>query len=338
MFKNLCKITFTLMILFQSICGSSQINSQSQQQNKEGDDSEAPRVPDEAIYQLDGETYHYKKRDFWPMIMGLPGDLEEFYRRSMLEESRPWLWAVVASTALGIYYDQDILDEAVRLAQRWGLPQKDKTKTMINIAGLPIGFPTDVSSGLYFIGDGMIHGGIMVGFLGGGYYARSLRAYQTGIQMIQGLALTAFATQVLKHITGRESPFTTETPGGVWRFFPDQIAYHKNVPKYDAYPSGHMATTMVTTTILAGNYPEYSTAIWSVGSVAMLGLGFGMLNNGVHWFGDYPLSLAMGYVFGRIAVDEGREVKSSSETGVLPKILPLISSDGSFKLHLHWNI
>ena len=30
-----------------------------------------------------------------------------------------------------------------------------------------------------------------------------------------------------------------------------------------------------------------------------------MLNNGVHWFSDYPLSITMGYAFAKIAVTRG---------------------------------
>ena len=46
-------------------------------------------------------------------------------------------------------------------------------------------------------------------------------------------------------------------------------------------------------------------------------LGFAMLNNGVHWAGDYPLGIAMGYVFAKVAVDHGRKVEVENSTGLL---------------------
>ena len=35
-------------------------------------------------------------------------------------------------------------------------------------------------------------------------------------------------------------------------------------------------------------------------------LGYSMLNNGVHWASDYPIGIAIGYAFAKIAVRNGR--------------------------------
>jgi hypothetical protein len=35
-------------------------------------------------------------------------------------------------------------------------------------------------------------------------------------------------------------------------------------------------------------------------------LAFAMVNNGVHWFSDYPLAIALGYTFAKVAVNRGR--------------------------------
>jgi hypothetical protein len=84
------------------------------------------------------------------------------------------------------------------------------------------------------------------------------------------------------------------------------------VPHYDAFPSGHLSTAMMTTTIISLNYPEYKFI--KPLCYTLMGLcGFQMLNNGVHWMSDYPLALAIGYSFGKIAVARGRmqEVKDN---------------------------
>ena len=111
--------------------------------------------------------------------------------------------------------------------------------------------------------------------------------------------------QLLKHITGRQSPFTSTAPGGLWRPFPNQAVYAKNVPHYDAFPSGHLATAMATVTVIASNYEDYKF-IRPLGYTLMGVLGYAMLNNGVHWASDYPLGLALGYAFAKIAVNKGR--------------------------------
>ena len=83
--------------------------------------------------------------------------------------------------------------------------------------------------------------------------------------------------------------------------------YYSSVPAHDAFPSGHLATAMMTTAIISMNYPEYKF-IKPV-CYSLMGLcGYQMLNNGVHWMGDYPLALALGYSIGRIAVNRDREI------------------------------
>ncbi len=69
---------------------------------------------------------------------------------------------------------------------------------------------------------------------------------QTASQIAQGMVACGITTQVLKHITGRETPSRATQDGGIWRFFPNQKDYHEKVPKYDAFPSGHLATAMMT--------------------------------------------------------------------------------------------
>ena len=77
------------------------------------------------------------------------------------------------------------------------------------------------------------------------------------------------------------------------------------MPNYDAFPTGHLATAMATVTVIADNYPEYHF-IRPVGYGLMGLLGYSMLNNGVHWACDYPVGIALGYAFAKIAVRNGR--------------------------------
>lgn len=86
--------------------------------------------------------------------------------------------------------------------------------------------------------------------------------------------------------------------------------YFRDVQKYDAFPSGHLATAMLTLTVISENYSEYAL-IKPVGYSLMALLAFQMMNNGVHWMSDYPLALAIGTVFGKSAVSHYRKVNPS---------------------------
>ena len=97
-------------------------------------------------------------------------------------------------------------------------------------------------------------------------------------------------------------------PGGKWRPFPSLGEYQKNTPNYDAFPSGHLATMMTTVTVLADDYPEKKW-IKPLG-YTLIGLtGFAMMNTEVHWAGDYPLALAVGYLNGKIITGRHKHPK-----------------------------
>ena len=70
-------------------------------------------------------------------------------------------------------------------------------------------------------------------------------------------------------------------------------------------PSGHMATGMMTITVISANYPD-NKYIRPVGYALLAGLGFQMVNNGVHWASDYPLGLAVGYGIGKAIAAGGK--------------------------------
>jgi PAP2 superfamily len=130
------------------------------------------------------------------------------------------------------------------------------------------------------------------------------RALRTASQTVQALLAGGLVVQLLKHVTGRESPYVSSSPTGIWRFFPNQIHYAKYVPHYDAFPSGHICTSMSTVVVIAENYPEY-TWIRPVGYTLVGLIGVSMVNIGIHWYSDYPLGIAIGYTFGMIAAHPG---------------------------------
>jgi membrane-associated phospholipid phosphatase len=114
----------------------------------------------------------------------------------------------------------------------------------------------------------------------------------------------------MKRIAGREVPFASTKDGGEWRPFPSFPEFNTNKTRYDAFPSGHIATMMATVVVLGDNYPE-KRWIYPVG-YGIIGLvSLSMLNNGVHWASDYPLGLAIGYVFGKVTVRMNRIIRQT---------------------------
>lgn len=145
---------------------------------------------------------------------------------------------------------------------------------------------------------------------------------RTGSQIVQAVLASGAVIQLLKHLTGRESPVVRTTPTGVWKILPNQVDYHRFVPHFDAYPSGHICTSIATVIVIAENYPD-SKWIRPVGYGFTTIVGLGMLNNGIHWLSDYPLGLFIGYYFGLLAAHpEGIPVSSGFKVDVLPSVTP----------------
>ena len=257
--------------------------------------------------------YTYTKPRAFAFIKNFPSDIAEYSRTTFRKKNAPKIGEMVLETAALIEEDQHITDRVYSLGSKLDLSHSSHQKTYAHLSlsvdskklALPIAGPDNVGTAMYFIGDGFTHFSIAGSFLVYGLATNDNRAEQTASQLAEAIITTGFATQLLKHLTGRESPFVSTERGGEWRIFPNQADYARHTPQYDAFPSGHMATAMTTLTVIASNYPEYRF-IRPVGYSMMSLLGFEMLNNKVHWASDYPLGIALGETFARIAVRKGR--------------------------------
>lgn len=216
--------------------------------------------------------------------------------------------AMTAATIGLVLIDQNITDQSKKFGKWLNIDGNSSQKAY---AGLDIeifstrtfvGFegPHDLSSAMYFLGDGWTTIGIAGGFLTHGLITKRTKSRCVASAVIESMLASGIVVQLLKHISGRESPFVATAPGGLWKPFPNQIDYHRNVPHYDAFPSGHAASAMGTIIVLSEFYPE-NRLIRPIGYSLMGILLFSMLNNGVHWASDYPLGIALGYSFGKIA-------------------------------------
>jgi hypothetical protein len=189
------------------------------------------------------------------------------------------------------------------------------------------------------VGQGDSQLGLAAAYLAYGLAYDDNRSLRTASEIVQALLAGGAVVQLLKHVTGRESPYTATTPTGMWRFFPNQITYAKNTPNFDAFPTGHLCTTISTVVVIAENYPEI-TWIRPVGYAVTAAVGIGMVNIGIHWYSDYPLGLAIGYTFGMIAAHpEGYDVANfGKDDSHALTVQPTLMPDGAgIKMSLNLN-
>ncbi|HVN72570.1 MAG TPA: phosphatase PAP2 family protein [Desulfomonilia bacterium] len=276
---------------------------------------------------------HADNPGLFDFLKKAPSDLEAFAKGTFSRDNIGLLAGMTVITGVLVYYDEPI----VKAAQRTGDKLHISHETS-NIQGLPfLEFPRDFGSALYFLGDGAVDIGIAGGFLSYGWYYKDSRALHTTSQLAEGLVSVGVTVQLLKHLTGRTSPASNDNKDR-WRPFVSPVRYHKNVSHYDAMPSGHLASSMLTVTVIAENYPEY-TCIRPLGYTLMSLCGFQMLNNGVHWISDYPLALYIGYSFGMLAAKrEHPDNGGRSSTSIFSSmtVRPIITSNNDVGMGIHF--
>lgn len=277
-----------------------------------------------------GNVFSFPKPKWSSVITNVPDTYGQFFKEATSPEAYPYLAGIVGSSLLLYYYDRKIINEVQRWGRAVGLGNGDATKPMIRVKKYAIlRGPTDVGSAFYFIGDGWTHATIMASFFTYGKIGDSFRAEATSAAIAHGLIVSTISNQFLKRTTGRESPYRAlDTERGHWILLPNQGKYNKDVSKYDAFPSGHLATFSMTASVILENYPEYGHILrpMFIGLGSLLGLQ--MLNNAVHWASDYPLAIGMGYLFGKIAARTGKMMtKYNQENKTSFMLYPIMTQD-----------
>ncbi len=286
----------------------------------------------------DSTSYLYKKPGAFEFIPNVFRNLYLVPLEATKKENLLPLAGVALSTAILIYYDQDLIDASRRFGRYIGLGTDNNVYNISKSKLLPFYVPVSLPATLYYLGDGLTELSVNAGFYFYGGLKHDARAMRTASELTEGLSTVGILVQAMKRSTGRETPMRASEPRGKWRFFPSIKEYQKSVPKYDAFPSGHLASAMATTTIIAMNYPEYKFIKPLCYSLMTL-CGYQMMNNGVHWISDYPLALALGYSIGKIAVNRGRikiadKAKITMETNYrlykpTIQVYPVLFSSGS---------
>ena len=173
------------------------------------------------------------------------------------------------------------------------------------------------------VGDAKWHLGLSVAALMFGYFSNDKRLQNTAFQTAEAVIASGLFVQLLKRISGRESPAVHTTPGGYWDIFPDPGEYQHRQPEYYAFPSGHITSATAFLTVISENYPDVKW-IKPVSYVIIGLLGVSLFAQDMHWYSDLPLGIAIGYSFGKIISSrysiEDENVLSKKNISIMPFI------------------
>lgn len=252
---------------------------------------------------------------WYQMFTHLPSDYYQFFHRSFTTKNLPTLAAIAAATGSFLILDQSGWSFNRKLYN--SSPIVRKTSDLAVIMG----------NGTYqFIGGAL--------FAVSGLLLKDHTALRTGSNIAEAILSTGLFVQLLKRITGRESPIASSERGGEWDMFPSIKEYQKHQPEFYSFPSGHLSTATAIFTVISNNYPDVKW-IKPVGYSLLGILSLSLVNKGMHWYSDLPLAYFLGYSFGNIiAPVRTLPVKSSNKTSL--SILPSISQNG-FQLQMNYS-
>lgn len=257
-----------------------------------------------------GKTLSYPKPKLFGFITNLPKDAGGIVSTAFKKESiKPWL-IVAGSTAILLLADEAVMDGVHKFSKNINLSPEEEYKNLISFKEVRIlKAPKNINTALYQLGQGFPSLLLGAGLLTYGKINNDYRAMSTASQLAESFILMGVGTQLLKRISGRETPGHATVRGGKWRPFPSFSDYQNHTPIYDAFPSGHLATLMSTVTVLTENYPEKKW-IKPTGYVITGLVGYAMINTDVHWVSDYPLALALGYLCAKQVAKSNRIVEN----------------------------
>lgn len=255
------------------------------------------KVDDALIKDTIGATGKQKPLRF---IINVPGNLFQIAKSPFKKSNLKGLLITAGATALLLPFDQQVTNVVKDFSSQIRLDGETDFKVPIKIGQTKIlKIPQNLNTALYQLGEGgttmLLAGGLFVY----GKITHNKKAIYTASDLTETFITMGIATQIIKRISGRQSPFMATKSGGEWNPLPSFKDYQNNTSNYDAFPSGHLATMMATVTTLHLNYPQKKW-IRPVGYTIMTLSSFAMINTDVHWIADYPLALALGYVAAKI--------------------------------------
>lgn len=249
-------------------------------------------------------------------ITNVPSDIAHIATAPFQRSNLKGLLITLGATALLLPFDQAITDGIKNVSDRMHFHSETDYKILIRYKDTKVfKVPRNLNSALYQLGEGGTSIILAGGLLLYGKIGHHRRDVSTASDLVETFITMGITTQVIKRITGRQSPFMATQAGGVWHPFPSFKNYQENTSNFDAFPSGHLATMSATVYTLIFNYPEKKW-IKPVG-FTLIGLtGLAMINTDVHWISDYPLAIALGYISARITNKKNHPIIYKPAEGV----------------------
>ncbi len=244
---------------------------------------------------------------WYQMFTHLPSDYYRFFTNTFASQNIPKLAAFAALTGSLFFADQA------------GWQFNRNTYTRSKFIHKTADVAVIMGNGEYqFIGSAL--------FAASGIVFHDRTALKTGSNIAEAILATGLFVQLLKRITGRESPIVSTEKGGEWDFFPSIKEYQKHQPEYYSFPSGHLSTATAIFTVIANNYPD-SKWIKPVGYSLLGILGISLVDRGMHWYSDLPIAYFLGYSFGNIiAPVKNNDANKIDNTSL--SVLPSITYNG----------
>ena len=263
-----------------------------------------------------GKTFIYTKPRPFGFLTRVPSDACGIVSSTFKKQSLKPLIMVTGATLALLFADQSFSNGLHHFSSQIHFHSDEDYK---NVLDLKMGktdisllkAPKNLNTALYQMGQGFPSMLISAGLFTYGKIHNDYRALNTASELAEVFILMGAGTQLLKRMTGRQSPSNALDEGGQWHFFPSFKSFQKNTPNFDAFPSGHLATLMSTITVLTENYPE-KKYIKPIGYSLTGLIALAMVNNDVHWLSDYPLALGLGYLCAKQVVKNNRRVLHSS--------------------------
>ena len=250
-----------------------------------------------------GKIFIYSKPKPFAFITHLPSDAAGIVSATFKKKAIKPLLLIGVSTGLLLLADEPIANGVQRFSRNIHLHPEENNLTLwaVKIGNKPttiLKAPKNLNTALYQVGQGFPGLLLGAGLFITGKINHNYRSVSTASQLAESFILMGITTQVLKRLTGRQSPMPGNNNADQWKLLPSFKSYQTHTSSYDAFPSGHLATLMSTVTILTENYPEKKW-IKPVGYSITGLVGLAMINNGAHWVSDYPLAIGLGYLCAR---------------------------------------
>src|SRR5258706_7405099 len=213
----------------------------------------------------DEVEYQFAKRKPFAFAKNIIPSTGKYFSTTFTRKNFIYIGGVVAGTAVLCLWDRAILDGAHNLGDALGIAHTNNQKTYgkltIDVGSfrqpIPINGPHDVSTVMYFLGDGFTHLSAAGGFWIAGMIWKDFRARQTASQLAESIIATGIVVQFLKHITGRGSPFAADFSIGIWGPFHNLVELARHVPLFDGFPLGNLFTDMATVIVISYKNTEY---------------------------------------------------------------------------------